>query len=241
VTERLQKILSRSGYGSRRQCERIIAEGRVSVNGQVALIGEKADTQLDEIIVDGCCLRKKDNRIYIKINKPRRVISSRKSQGERLTVFDLVPINDYIFIVGRLDYDSEGLMLLTNDGKLANYLMHPRYKHEKEYNVLVEKVHNKDQLIKWKSGVLLKDGTIATVADIGVIQKDKNGTWISVVLTEGRKRQIREMGRLTGLQVKRIIRMRIGTLLIGDLKPGQWNYLSKEEISKLQNEVSVKG
>ena len=137
MEERLQKILSRAGYGSRRGCEELIAKGRVTVNGQIATLGLKADPTQDKIAVNGKMIELQKELKYIALNKPRYVISAASPQDDRKTVRDLVDVPGHIYPVGRLDVDSEGLILMTNDGDLANKLTHPRYGHEKEYNVLL--------------------------------------------------------------------------------------------------------
>jgi len=139
MEERLQKILARAGYGSRRTCEELITSGRVKVNGQVAKLGEKADPEKDQITVDNQIVSIEQEYVYIALYKPRGVLSTTQSSDQRKTVLDLVDTNQRVFPVGRLDFDSEGLMLLTNDGELANRVTHPRYAHEKEYRVLVSK------------------------------------------------------------------------------------------------------
>ena len=231
--ERLQKLLSRAGYGSRRHCETLIQAGRVVVNGDVAKIGSKADPSIDKIFVDGKLIYIQNEKIYIALNKPRGVLSTVKTKDDRRTVRDLVEIDAYIYPVGRLDIDSEGLMLLTNDGELANRLTHPRYGHEKEYRVLVSRRPDEKQIQSWRRGIILSDGYRTAPAKVMVESQSSKGTWLRIIMREGRKRQIREVGILLGLPVKKIIRVRIGTLKLSKLKRGEWRYLSKSEISSL--------
>jgi 23S rRNA pseudouridine2605 synthase len=233
--ERLQKILAKAGYGSRRSCEELILAGRVRLNNQVALIGSKADVEKDTIQVDGQKIPKQPPMVYIALNKPAGVISDVETHNDpRSTVRDLVPVAGHLFSVGRLDYESEGLIFLTNDGEMANQLTHPRYGHEKEYRVLVAVRPEDQQLNAWRHGVVLEDGYRTAPAQVHTDAPSGKGTWLRVVLHEGRKRQIREMGKLTGMPVVRIIRVRIGGLLLGTLKPGDWRYLTPEEIRLLK-------
>ena len=158
----------------------------------------------------------------------------------RQTIFDLVPKMGHIFAVGRLDFDSEGLILLTNDGELANQLTHPRYEHEKEYEVQVVRRPDKEQLAIWRRGVVLEDGYRTAPCRVDVISGDDKGAWLRVILKEGKKRQIREVGKRIGIPVKRIIRLRIGTVLLGDLKPGTWRNLTMGEVAQLKKTVGPK-
>jgi 23S rRNA pseudouridine2605 synthase len=232
--ERLQKILARAGLGSRRSCEQMIIAGRVRVNKQTVGLGDKAEAGKDEITVDGRKVELAENFIYIALNKPRNVISAVSTPDQRQTVRDLVGIDVNLFPVGRLDVDSEGLILLTNDGELANQLTHPRYEHEKEYRVLVASHPDNAQLDLWRRGIVMEDGYRTKPAGVWFVSAYGKGAWMRVILGEGRKRQIREMGKLTGLPVVRIIRMRIATLLLGTLKPGEWRYLTPDEIADLK-------
>lgn len=237
--ERLQKILSKLGFGSRRDCEKIIAAGRVRVNQMVAKLGDKADPVKDAISVDGSLQKiRLPEKIYIAFNKPRKVLSDTKKPDDRKIVTDFVKVTDYLFIVGRLDYDSEGLVLLTNDGDAANRLTHPRYEHEKEYLVELGRQPDNEQLVIWRNGVVMEDGYRTMPAQVEIQAKEKSGRWIRVVLREGKKRQIREIGERIGLPIKRIIRRRIGPLELGPLKPGEWRRLSSEEISKLNKSLN---
>lgn len=237
--ERLQKILSRCGYGSRRECEKIISAGRVEINQSVAKLGDRADLDSDVILVDKKPFNKiKRNDIYIAFNKPKFVLSDVKKVDDRKAMTDFVSLEDNFFIVGRLDYESEGLILLTNNGELTNRLTHPRYKHEKEYHVFVNKKPDKGQLEIWRRGVVLESGYRTLPAEISIIKHEKNGSWVKVVLKEGKKRQIRETGITIGLPVKQIIRKRIGPIELGDLRPGHWRYLNKQEIESLNTLVS---
>jgi 23S rRNA pseudouridine2605 synthase len=232
--ERLQKILARAGYGSRRSSEELIQARRVVVNGRVAELGDKADPQKDTILVDGRPVEAGEPLVYIALYKPRYVLSTVSTPDARQTVRDLVNVPERVYPVGRLDVDSEGLILLTNDGELANRLMHPRYGHEKEYRVLVARRPDEKQLEAWRRGVVLEDGYRTQPAEVRFESTFGKGAWLRVVLREGHKRQIRETGRMTGLPVVRIVRVRIGSLYLGNLKPGDWRYLTNEEVDELK-------
>jgi 23S rRNA pseudouridine2605 synthase len=241
MEERIQKILARTGLGSRRSCEELIAAGRVKVNGAVAELGWKADISQDRISVDGRILPPiKEEYQYIALHKPRGVLSDIDPKDDRPNVRDLVPIPGHLFTVGRLDYNSEGLILLTNDGELANRLTHPRFGHEKEYNVLVSKRPDEEQLAIWRRGVVLADGHRTAPAQVQVENTGMGrGAWLRVILHEGRKRQIREVGAQIGLPVERIIRVRISSLHLGNLKPGEWRHLTKNEIDELHKQATM--
>ena len=234
MEDRLQKILARAGYGSRRSCDELISRGRVTVNGIIAKPGTKADPDKDQIHVDGNLLRGSEPVVYIALYKPRGVISTVSAPDQRPKVVDLVQTSARLYPVGRLDVDSEGLILLTNDGELANQLTHPRYGHEKEYRVLVARRPDEEQLNTWRIGVILPDGNRTLPAEVQVEKTLGKGTWLRVILREGRKRQIREMGTQTGLPVVRIIRIRIGEVYLGALKPRQWRPLTLDEVSSLK-------
>jgi 23S rRNA pseudouridine2605 synthase len=236
MQERLQKLLAQCGYGSRRACEKFITEGRVRVNGEVAMLGQKADPALDRITLDGKSLHTPESLMYIALYKPRNVLSASEDRDERQTVRDLIPLAGHLYPVGRLDVDSEGLILMTNDGDLTNKLTHPRFGHEKEYRVLLARRPDENRLATWRRGVLLEDGYKTQPADVRFESTSGKGAWIRVIMGEGRKRQIREIGRLLGLPVVRIVRVRIGSLRLGTLKPRQWRHLTEDEIKLLKSE-----
>ena len=237
MEERLQKILAQAGYGSRRACEEFIVAGRVRVNGRVAELGQKADAALDQITFDGKPMPKMERMVYIALHKPRFVLSTveREEDDNRETVIDLVEVRERIYPVGRLDLESEGLILLTNDGDLANKLTHPRFGHQKEYRVLVARRPDEEQIATWRRGVVLEDGHKTMPADVRVTGTQGKGAWIRVVMGEGRKRQIREICTLLSLPVVRIVRERIGSLRLGKLKPREWRFLTEDEVEDLKN------
>jgi 23S rRNA pseudouridine2605 synthase len=236
MAERLQKILAQAGYGSRRACEDFITAGRVRVNGKLAELGQKADPTVDKITVDGKPIAAVESLTYIALNKPRMVLSTVESErgDDRKTVRDLIEIPQHVYPVGRLDFESEGLVLMTNDGDLTNRLTHPKFGHEKEYRVLLARRPDYEQLDAWKRGVVLEDGYKTQPVDVHFESAQGKGAWMRVVMREGRKRQIRETCKQLGLPVVRILRVRIGSLRLGNLKPRQWRYLTIQEVSELK-------
>src|SRR5512138_419672 len=240
--ERLQKILAQSGYGSRRACEDFITAGRVRVNGQIASLGQKADPAIDKITVDGKPIAAAETLIYIALYKPRNVLSTveRERGDDRQTVRDLIDVSGHLYPVGRLDFESESLVLMTNDGDLTNKLTHPKFGHEKEYRVLLARRPDQDQLEAWKRGVVLEDGYKTQPVDVRFETSQGKGAWVRVVMGEGRKRQIRETCKQLGLPVVRIIRTRIGSLRLDNLKARQWRYLTMKEVEELKKPVANK-
>ena len=237
MEERLQKIMARAGYGSRRSCEELIRQGRVRVDGQVAQLGQKADPSRARITVDGETIEA-EPRVYVALHKPRNVLSDEgDGSGTRETALDLVPLSEHIFPVGRLDYRSEGLILLTNDGDLAYRLTHPKFGHEKEYKVLVEGKPSRKVIDRWQQGGLFLDGSRTAPAEVRITGREKGKTWLRVVLREGRKRQIRRVAAMLGHPVHRLIRVRIGTLELGDLRPGKWRRLDRAEVRALRKSI----
>jgi 23S rRNA pseudouridine2605 synthase len=237
MQERLQKILAQAGYGSRRACELIISAGRVRVNGEVATLGRKADPGQDKITVDGKPIAAPEAMVYVALHKPRNVLSTveREKGDDRQTVRDLVDLPEHLHPVGRLDFDSEGLVLMTNDGDLTNKLTHPRYGHQKEYRVLLARRPDQEQLKIWRRGVVLEDGYKTAPADVRFESTSGKGAWVQVIMREGRKHQIREIGALLGLPIVRILRVRIGGLHLGTLKPRQWRLLTPQEVAALKS------
>jgi len=237
MEECLQKILARAGLGSRRACEELVRQGRVRVDGQVAQLGQKADPNHDRITVDGKPVLADRPRTYVALHKPRGVLSDEGDGSGRLpTARDLVSLPGRLYPVGRLDLRSEGLMLLTDDGDLAHRLTHPRYGHEKEYRALVEGEPDEATLENWRRGVFL-DGRRTAPAGVTVARREKDATWLRVTLCEGRKRQIRRVAAMLGHPVRRLIRVRIGPLRLGDLKPGRWRRLTGAEVKALRSAV----
>lgn len=237
TAERLQKILARAGLGSRRSCEALLLAGRVTVNGRPAELGSRADPLIDDIRLDGERLPRDAPALYVVLHKPRGVVTSLRQQGPRPTVRQLVARPGRLVPVGRLDVDSEGLILLTNDGDLVLRLTHPRFGHEKEYRVWVDRRPDAAQLEAWRRGVVLADGVCTGPAEVEVERSTGRGACVRVVLREGRKRQIRETARALGLRVQRLVRTRLGPLGLGDLRPGEWRELTAQEVRRLKEAV----
>ena len=242
MPDRLQKILARAGYGSRRACEDFITAGRVRVNGQIAELGQKADPAKDKITVDGKPIAAVEALTYIALHKPRMVLTTVEAErgDDRRTVRDLVEIPQHVYPVGRLDFESEGLVLMTNDGDLTNKLTHPKFGHEKEYRVLLARRPDGEQLETWRRGVILEDGYRTAPVEVRFETPQGKGAWVRVIMKEGRKRQIRETCKQLGLPVVRILRVRIGSLRLGNLKPRQWRYLTIQEVNELKGNQPVK-
>ena len=234
--ERIQKILAHAGVGSRRKCEELIAAGRVTINGRVARIGQSADAQTDKLAVDGKAIQTAEKKVYIALNKPPGVLSAASDDRGRKTVVDLVSVAERVYPIGRLDLESEGLILLTNDGNLALELSHPRYGHKKVYKVLVKGSISGKKLRQWRNGVQLADGYKTAPAEVEVEDKDNGDTWLQVVIKEGHKRQIRETAKKLGTRVLRLIRIQMGGIRLGGLRPGEWRKLSSMEVKRLGNE-----
>ncbi|MGB9892041.1 pseudouridine synthase [Thermodesulfovibrio sp. Kuro-1] len=234
MLERLQKILSDYGIASRRHAEELIKEGRVTVNGQIAVIGQKADPEKDYIKVDGKLLIKPEPKVYYAFYKPRKVITALLDPQGRPTIKDFIKgIKFRIYPVGRLDFDSEGLLLLTNDGELAYKVMHPSSQIEKTYMVKVDGIVEPETIEKLRKGIKI-EGKLAVPVSVHLVKKLKANSWIKITLHEGRKRQIRKMLERVGHPVIRLIRIAIDDVKLGDLKPGQLRPLTKEEIEKLR-------
>lgn len=225
---RLQKFLSSAGICSRRKGEEYIKAGRVKVNGEVIIQqGVLVDPEKDRVEVDGKIVQNNSALIYIMLNKPAGYITSR-SHGKRKIVFDLINIKERLNPVGRLDKDSTGLLLLSNDGELHNRLIHPSFDHEKEYAVETVKPVNDKSLETLRRGVVI-DNKITRPAKIDRMTESR----FKIILKEGRKRQIRRMVETTGNQIVSLHRTRMSTLKIGNLKQGKWRYLTEKEIKRL--------
>ncbi len=231
--ERLQKILSERGIASRRKAEDLIAQGRVKVNGRTAKLGDKADPRRDLITVAGKRLEAADAKRYILLHKPRGYITTMKDEQNRKCVEELVrDVGVRVFPVGRLDRESEGMLLLTNDGDFANAIMHPSTHVEKHYRVTLKSAITDAQRLAFQEGIEL-DGRRTAPADIAVIQEEPGRTVVGITLREGRNRQIRRMCEELGLQVSRLKRVAIGTVKLGMLPAGKWRDLTPQEVKTL--------
>lgn len=232
---RVQKILADLGIASRRKAEEIIEEGRVMVNGQIAEIGQKADPERDHIKLDGKLLtRKPGPKVYLAFHKPRKVISTLEDPEGRATVNDyLGKIKARVYPVGRLDYDSEGLLLLTSDGDFAHMVLHPSKKLSKTYHVKIKGALSNEDVAALEKGIWLEDGKTAP-AKVKKLKKVKENSWVEIVLFEGKKRQIRRMLHRVGHTVIRLIRVRVGGLELGGLNPGELRYLTHDEVENIK-------
>lgn len=239
MEKRLQKILSEMGITSRRKAEDLIFEGRVTVNGRIATIGTKADPVKDHIKVNGKLLIRPEPKVYIMLNKPKNVVTSLHDPEGRPTVKDFLKGVKYrVFPVGRLDYDSEGLLLLTNDGDFAHAVLHPSKKISKTYLVKVKGILEEDEIEKLRAGVKLVE-MITAPAKVKRIRKTENNSWLEMTIYEGKKRQIRRMLEKTGHDVLKLKRIRVDGLELGKLEPGTFRYLTPEERDKIKKEVEV--
>jgi 23S rRNA pseudouridine2605 synthase len=225
--------MARAGVASRRASEEMIAAGRVAVNGETAVLGQRVDPASDRVELDGVPLVVDDTLVFWLLNKPPGYVTTARDPQGRATVFDLVPAEPRVFTVGRLDRDSEGLLILTNDGELAQLLTHPRHHVEKEYFVEVEGVPKPNALRTLREGVDLDDGRTLP-ARVRLVQSSDHGTSaLEIVVREGRKRMVRRMCSAVGHPVLRLVRTRIGPLRDPALAPGTWRTLTAKEVRKL--------
>lgn len=230
---RLQKYMADCGVASRRACEQIIEDGRVTVNGIPAVLGASVE-ETDEVRLDGKRLRPQPERVVLMLYKPRGVVSTSSDEAGRKTVQEFVKELPYrLYNVGRLDLNSEGLLLLTNDGELANRLMHPRYGVNKTYRVICDGTLSASEIATLTNGVQLEDGITAPAKVTNIRRSTTGGTAFSITIHEGRNRQIRRMLEAIGHRTLRLKREAYGNLKLGDLKPGEWRYLTPEEIAGL--------
>jgi 23S rRNA pseudouridine2605 synthase len=232
--ERLQKVLARVGIGSRRVCEDLIAEERVRVNGEIAELGRRVDPDHDLVEVDGAPIGIRPGLVHYLLNKPAGVITTASDPQGRPTVIDLVPAEPRVFPVGRLDLDTEGLLLLTNDGELANRIAHPSHGVEKEYLAQVEGTPSRAALRSLREGIELDDGTTAP-AEASLL----DGGLVRLTIHEGRNRQVRRMLDAVGHPVVRLIRTRIGPISDRRLAPGAWRALEPRELRALEAAVGA--
>lgn len=230
---RLQKYLADAGIASRRKCEELIAAGRVSVNGTVARLGATFE-EGDEVLLDGRPVAPQREKVIILFNKPKNVICTNDEGEDRVRVSDFFTQLPYrLYTVGRLDYDSEGLILVTNDGDTANRLMHPRYGTSKTYRVLCTGWLTPEDKRKLRSGVELEDG-MTSPAELRILRERQDGrTELLLTIHEGKNRQVRRMLAATGHDTLRLQRTAIGKLELGDLKPGEWRYITEDELERL--------
>jgi 23S rRNA pseudouridine2605 synthase len=240
---RLHKLMADRGAGSRRTCEEYIAQGRVTVNGRPAAIGLKVDSSVDVVAIDGRSLPSAPASLrHVMLNKPAGYVTTCSDRHAEHIVTELVDVPERLFPVGRLDAETEGLLLLTNDGELANRLTHPRYEIPKVYDVIVEGDLDADQLRAVERGIEVDGSRTAPCRIRGIRRRrSRNETQFHLSLIEGRKRQIRRMFESIGRPVRRIVRLRIGPLAIGDLPTGQWRDLTEREVADLRAATGLIG
>ena len=234
--ERIQKILAQAGIASRREAEKLILEGRVTVNGRVVdTLGSKADPSKDHIKVDGKRISRFESKVTLLLNKPRNYLSTVEDPQERPTVMDLCRgVRQRVYPVGRLDFDAEGLLILTNDGELANILTHPRFEVPRTYLAKVIGVPEEKDLNRLKRGVMLEDGRAKVVSCLVISEKEKH-SWVRVVVTEGRNHLVKRIFSAIGHPVLKLKRVGFGPIQLGNLPIGQFRYLTLEEIEKIKN------
>ena len=232
MQERLQKILSARGVCSRRKAEELISGGKVTVNGRVALLGESADPDVDEIRVDGAVLPSQSEYVYIMLHKPRGFVTTLSDEKGRANAAQLVEdCGVRVYPVGRLDMDSEGLLLFTNDGEFANRLMHPKHEVEKTYEAWVTGYD--PGCMKVLTGPMELDGYRLRIPKVKILKAEGDKARIQITIHEGRYRQVRRMCEKAGMYVTRLRRIREGQLALGNLPKGKWRYLTKEEVQLL--------
>ena len=239
--QRLHKLLSQAGVSSRRKAETLIEAGKVQVNGQtVTRLGTTADPRRDTIVVDGQPVSFDSARLYFLLNKPTGVVSTLADPEGRPTVRELLgEVRERVFPVGRLDYHSAGLLLLTNDGELTARLLHPRYQIPRTYHAKLTGACGPRVLSKLKHGVRLADGSLSGPADLRTIRRSERKTWIEITLRQGRHHEVRQMCDAVGHPVEKLIRIRFGPILLTDLAPGAYRPLAPFEIQSLKRDVGL--
>ncbi|MDO4815419.1 MAG: pseudouridine synthase [Bacillota bacterium] len=232
MKERLQKIISASGYASRRAGEELIKAGRVTVNGTVASLGDSADAECDEITVDGIRLSVAEKKTYIMLNKPRGYVTTMKDEQGRRCVAELIKdCGRRVYPVGRLDMYSEGLLIMTDDGDFANKLMHPSGLENKTYHACISGACT-DCAIETMRSPMTIDGYRIKPAEVSVLDRNAEGAVLEITIHEGRNRQIRKMCELAGLKLTRLKRVSEASFLLGDLQPGKWRYITETELQE---------
>ena len=230
---RLNKFLAGGGVASRRKCDELISEGKVEVNGvKVDSLGLKIDEKKDKVTVEGKAVKLPSSFVYIKLNKPKGYACSAKDEKGRKTIYDLINCEERLFSIGRLDYDTEGLIILTNDGDFANKVAHPKYGTEKEYKVTVEGEIKESELAVMRKGVVV-EGERMPAARVEWLSYENGFTKLSVIIDEGQNRQIRRMFEAIGHQIKLLKRVRIGGVKLGGLKRGEFRDLTEAELNLL--------
>jgi len=235
VEERLQKFMARCGVASRRKCEEIITGGRVKVNNIVVTeLGHKIDPEEDIVYVDNKIINIEENKVYIALNKPEGVVSTVKDEKERETILDLVKVKERIYPIGRLDYDTCGLIILTNDGDIYNKVIHPRQEINKIYLAILEGCPSQEEIDRFCNGVDI-DGYITAQADFEITKRIGFNCRAKITIHEGKNRQIRKMCDVIGHSVIALKRISVGDITLGNMEKGSWRNLTEEEIRYLKN------
>lgn len=235
MEERLQKYMASCGVASRRKCEEIILNGRVKVNDKIVKeLGTKININLDTVSVDNKIIIPEENKVYIALNKPEGYVSTVKDEKGRKTILDLIEVKERIYPIGRLDYDTSGLILLTNDGEVYNKIIHPRVAIDKTYIALVEGIPDKDKVKAFETGIDIGDYFTAP-GKCDILRKFNNSSELKIVIHEGKNRQVRKMCDAVGHPVKTLKRISVGYIKLGNLEKGKWRYLSETEIKYLKN------
>jgi len=235
MLERIQKVIARAGIASRREAEKLISEGRVTLNGKVVEeLGTKVDTDKDYIKVDGKLITRPEPKAYLILYKPRGYVTTTSDPEGRPTIMELLErVKGRVFPVGRLDYDTEGLILCTNDGDLTHRLQHPRHEVPKTYFAKVEGVPTPEEITKLRKGIKLEDGMTAP-AKVKLVRKVEANSWLEITIHEGRNRQVNRMVEAIGHPIIKLKREGLAFLTLGDLKSGEFRHLTAEEIKKLK-------
>ena len=241
MEERLQKYMARCGVASRRKCEEIILSSKVKINDKIVNeLGVKIDPSKDIVFYNGKRILPEENKLYIMLNKPEGYITSVKDEKGRKTILDLVKVNERIYPIGRLDYDSSGLILLTNDGDIYNKIIHPRVEVEKKYIALCKGVFSDEEIIKFENGIDI-GGYITANAKIKLIDKEKDkktnavNSLVEIIIHEGKNRQIRKMCSALGHEVITLKRVAVGDIKLGYLKRGEWRNLTEDELNYINS------
>jgi 23S rRNA pseudouridine2605 synthase len=234
MKERLQKYIAKCGIASRRKAEELIFEGRVKVNGNVTQEIVMIDEDIDIVEVEGKIIKPEENKVFIMLNKPEGVITSSRDQFNRAAVTDLVNVKERVYPVGRLDYDTSGLLILTNDGDAAYKITHPSHEIDKVYIASVKGIPSEEEMKRFRGGLKIEDYTTSP-SEIRVLRREAGAAQIEITIHEGKNRQVRKMCQAIGHPVIMLKRIRIGEIEVGDLKEGQWRYLREGEIEYLKS------
>lgn len=234
MEERLQKYMARCGVASRRKCEEIILLGKVKVNNKIVTeLGYKIDVDNDKVIVDNKLIKPEEKKVYIALNKPEGYVSTVKDEKGRKTIIDLIKIEERVYPIGRLDYDTSGLILLTNDGDIYNKIIHPREEKNKIYIATIKGTPTKEEIERFENGINI-DGYTTAKASFKVIKNNSDCSEVKIIIHEGKNRQIRKMCEAIKHPVLKLKRIQIGDIKLGDLPKGKWRFLDDEELNYLR-------